>query len=305
MSNVSHSLLQTFSDDLSTLAARVVQSTATVKGQTKDVAEASGSAWLYDSQHLVTNSHVVKDLVEPISVQLSNEPPTEAIVIGRDPLTDLAVLRVDPQKTEPLRLCEQPARLGELCLAFGCPLGEFPASISIGIVSGLRRTLPTADRQAIFDVIQTDCVINPGNSGGPLVNVDGEVLGVNTAGRLDADGINLAVSADTVADIVPELLMFGAVERASLGVGVALRRAPDIPGGEGLRVTSVKANPSGPLQRGDVLLAVGERPIRNQNDLLRALRRDVANRKVAVLVWRDGEELSVECLPRSTRASST
>lgn len=295
------SLLGQLSDEMAALAERVVQSTAIVTGQTGDLSECEGSAWLYDAEHLLTNHHVVDSLVEPILVRFPSRPAVQTLVVGRDPMTDLAVLRVDPQTVQPLRLADRPARLGELCFAFGSPLGDYPESISIGIVSGLKRSLPTADKRAIYDVIQTDCAINPGNSGGPLVDIDGLVLGMNTAGISDADGIGFAISAGTVADIARELLTHGAVERASLGIGVALRPVEAIPGGEGLAVTSVGSKPAGPFERGDVLLAIGDRPIRNQHDLLRALRHDVVDRKIAVRVWRAGQERSIECLPRSMR----
>jgi S1-C subfamily serine protease len=95
--------------------------------------------------------------------------------------------------------------------------------------------------------------------------------------------------------------MVRSIERASLGVGVALRSLAGVPGGQGLVVTSVKDDAAGPLERGDVILAIGVRQVRSQNDLLRALRRDVANRRIDVLVLRDGIETSVECRPRSTR----
>ncbi|AEF34605.1 serine protease PepA [Mycolicibacter sinensis] len=301
MSNHGHRLLRQLSDEIADLAQRVVRSTATVTGQTRELSEASGSAWLYDHEHLVTNNHVVGDLVDPIRVRFAGAPETQALVVGSDPLTDLAVLRVDRQNLEPLRLSAEPPQLGELCLAVGSPLGEFPESISFGIVSGLKRSIPTADGRSVYDVIQTDCAINPGNSGGPLVNVDGHVIGVNTMGIADADNINFAISADVVSDIVGELLAHGTIERATLGVGVALRQVAGLPSGEGLLVTAVRHNVAGPLERGDVLLRLGDRPLRNQHDLLRALRRDVANRKVELLVWRGGEELSLECLPRSRR----
>lgn len=294
-----HSLLRQFSDEIAALAARAAASTATVTGLTRDFDQPSGSAWLYDDEHLVTNNHVVEDLVDPIEVRFPNEPTVQAVVVGRDRLTDLAVLRIDHKAITPLQLSDRPARLGELCLAIGSPLGEFPASISIGIVSGLKRSLATADRSAIYDVIQTDCAINPGNSGGPLVNVDGHVIGVNTAGISDADGIGFAVPADTVADIVAELLTHGSIERASLGIGVTLRRVEGLPAGDGLVVTSVGDQAAGPLERGDVLLTIGERPVGNQNELLRALRRKVANRRIQVMVWRGGQKIAVECLPRS------
>ncbi|WP_244949059.1 S1C family serine protease [Mycolicibacterium doricum] len=231
MSNTPGRLLRQFSDEIIDLAERVVLSTAIVKGQTHDFEEGGGSAFLYDVEHLVTNNHVVQDLVDPMYVQLPGAQQTEARVVGRDPLTDLAVLRVDPQSAQPLTISPEGARLGELCFAFGSPLGEFPESISIGIVSGLKRSLPTGDKQAIFDVIQTDAAINPGNSGGPLVNVDGQVIGVNTAIVPEADGIGFAVPADTVAEVVHELITYGAVERASLGVSVARRVVDRAPGG--------------------------------------------------------------------------
>ncbi len=301
MSNTPGRLLRQFSDEIIELAERVVLSTAIVKGQTHDFDEGSGSAFLYDVQHLVTNNHVVQDLVDPIYVQLPGAQQAEARVVGRDPLTDLAVLRVDPQSAQPLPISPQGARLGELCFAFGSPLGEFPESISIGIVSGLKRSLPTGDKQAIFDVIQTDAAINPGNSGGPLVNVDGQVIGVNTAGITGADGIGFAVPPDTVAEVVHELITYGAVERASLGVSVARRAVDRAPGGHALVVTAVRDNSAGPFERGDVIVAVGDRDIHSQNDLLRALRRDVANRRVTVVVLRDDHEVSIECRPRSVR----
>ena len=225
----------------------------------------------------------------------------QALVIGRDALTDLAVLRVDPQSVDPLPLSPQGARLGELCFAFGSPLGEFPESISVGIVSGLKRSLPTGDRRAIFDVIQTDAAINPGNSGGPLVNVDGLVIGVNTAGIEGADGISFAIPAETVIEVAHELITYGAVERASLGVSVARRVVDGAPDHYAVVVTAVRARPAGPFQRGDAVLGVGNREIRTQNDLLRALRRDVADRKLNVVVLRDGHEVSLECLPRGVR----
>jgi serine protease Do len=303
MSNAPARLLRQFSDEIIDLAERVVRSTAVVRGQTHDFEEEGGSAFLYDPEHLVTNNHVVEDLVDPIHVQLPGAPETEARVVGRDPLTDLAVLRVDPQSAEPLAISPDGARLGEICFAFGSPLGAFPESISIGIVSGLKRSLPTGDKRAIFDVIQTDAAINPGNSGGPLVNVDGLVIGVNTAAIPEADGIGFAVPGDTVAETVRELITYGAVERASLGVTVARRAVDRAPGGHALVVTAVRDNAAGPFEPGDAIISVGDREIHSQNDLLRALRRDVVNRRVNVVVLRGDYEVSVECRPRSVRTS--
>lgn len=296
-------LLRQFSDEIVALAERVVQSTALVTGQTSDFEEVSGSAWLYDAEHLITNHHVVEDLVDPIHVQLPDGDPTQAWVIGNDPLTDLAVLRTDPQSSPALAISDRGARLGELCFAFGSPLGRYPESLSIGIVSGLKRSIPAGDRQAIFDVIQTDAAINPGNSGGPLVNADGLVIGVNTQIDVEAKwGIGFAVPAETIAEVAREILTHGSVERASLGITVARKSIKGAPSGHALVITALRSNPAGPLCEGDVLLTVAGREIATQNDLLRALRRDVANRRIQVVVLRDGQEVSIECLPRGMRS---
>jgi serine protease Do len=296
-------MLRQFSEEIVALAEKVVKSTALVSGQTSDFDEATGSAWLYDAEHLVTNHHVVEDLVDPIHVELPGETPTQAWVIGKDPLTDLAVLRTDRRSAPPLPISGRGARLGELCFAFGSPLGDYPESVSIGIVSGLKRSISAGDRQSIFDVIQTDAAINLGNSGGPLVNAEALVIGVNTAISARAKwGIGFAVPAETVADVARELITYGSVERASLGVTVARKQVRGVPTGHALVITALRTNPAGPLREGDVLLAVGDRAIATQNELLRALRRDVANRRIQVVVLRDGKEVSVECLPRSLRA---
>lgn len=302
MSSSVVSVLSRFSDEVVALANRVTPSTATVGGQTHDFEDGGGSAWLYDSEHLITNDHVVNGLVEPFHAQLPGNGPQEARVVGRDPLTDIAVLRVDKQAATPLKISPKGARLGELCLAFGSPFGHFPESVSIGIVSGLKRSLPTGDRSTIFDVIQTDAAINPGNSGGPLVNSDCLVIGMNTAVYDGADGIGFAVPADTIAEVAGELITYGAVERASLGVTVARRAVPGARYEHALVITAVRSNVAGPLERGDVIVAIGDRPVTSQNDLLRALRRDVANRRVAVVVKRGEYEISVECRPRSVRS---
>lgn len=290
-------LLTTLSEEIAALADAVVPSTAIVTGQNRDFAEFSGSAWLYDPHHLVTNHHVVDGLVEPVWVRFPNSVETRAEVIGSDPLTDLAVLRVDTQSATPFTLRPEPARLGELCFALGSPLGQYPESMSFGIVSGLKRSLPTSGGRPIYDIIQTDCAINPGNSGGPLISVDGSVLGVNAAGVPGADGIGFAIPADTVADIVPELLAHGAVERASLGVSVAPRRVEGADASDRLVVTAVRSTAAGPFETGDVLFRVGPHEVRSRQDLIRILRRDMVDRKVPVSVWRDGQQVSFECLP--------
>lgn len=128
------------------------------------------------------------------------------------------------------------------------------------------------------------------------------MIGVNTAGIDGADGISFAVPAETVAEVVHELITYLAVERASLGVTVAKRAVEGSPDGHALVITALRENTAGPFETGDAILVVGDREIHSQNDLLRALRRDIANRKVSVLVLRDGQEVAVECRPRGVRS---
>src|SRR3712207_1256302 len=157
MSRTRGGALSALSEEIAALAQAVVPSTAIVTGQTRDFGGGSGSAWLYDDEHLVTNNHVVESLVAPVWVRFPDCQETRAEVVGRDPLTDLAVLKVPRQAADALALRMRPARLGELCFALGSPLGTYPESMSFGIVSGLKRSLPTKSGRQIYDIIQTDC----------------------------------------------------------------------------------------------------------------------------------------------------
>ena len=304
-SNPPPSLLVALNEEIVALTSNIVDSTAIVSGQTRDFAQGSGSAWLIDPAHLITNNHVVENLVEPIWVRFPDRKEVPASVVGQDRLTDLAVLRTQPHGNRPLPLRQHPPRLGELCFAFGSPLGQFPESVSQGIVSGLKRSLPAAEGRAIFDVIQTDCSINPGNSGGPLVGIDGHVIGVNTAIRKDATGIGFAVPAETVADIVPELLTYGNIERATLGVSVASRRLDDDPYGvPRLVVVAARDNAAGAFQRGDLLLRIAGYGVQSIPDLTRILRRNMIGARIPVTVWRSGAESTVDCVPTRLETSS-
>jgi len=303
-SDGSRPLLRTMNAEIIDLVAGVIRSTATVVGHTKAFGEAFGSGWLYSAEHLVTNSHVVADLAGPIFARFPDRR-LSAELVGHDPLTDLAVLKIADGHHQPaLSLRVGPPALGELCFAFGNPLGEFPESVSIGLVSGLKRTLWLPDDRAIHDVIQTDCAINQGNSGGPLMGVDGLVIGVNTAKRGEADDIGFAVPAETVADIVPELIAHGSIAHASLDIGLVERViATDGDETAHLVVTRVRSSSAGPFEVGDVLLIVNDKEVCRHQDLRRVLRRKLVNQKVPVCIWRQGERMWINCVPVSLRVS--
>ena len=299
MSDAQGGLLHSLSRELEELAERIVPSTAIVTGQLRDFSEASGSGWLYDRVHLVTNFHVVDGLEEPVHVRMPGHPHIEVTVVGMDSLTDLAVLALPEPTAEPLAVRDREPSLGELCFAFGSPLGQYPESMTLGIVSGLHRRIDSPGGRTIEDVVQTDAAINHGNSGGPLVDVGGYVIGVNDAGIDDADNIGFAIPAATVNDIVPELLKHSSIVRASLGLSVATRvvefkdRQEERP-----VVTTVRSSTTGPFKPGDVLLRIGDRDVHRRGDLFRILRRDLIDQDVPVEVWRDGQPAILECRPR-------
>ena len=297
----SFSALRALRDDLTTLARQVMASTARVDVVGRQLDSGSGSAWLYDKHHWVTNHHVVESTDKVNLVIRSQRRPGK--VVGSDPETDIAVIRCGTAaEQDPLHCRADLAMLGEPCFAFGSPLGEFVDSMSMGIVSGLHRRLKVTDGLAIEDVIQTDASINPGNSGGPLVDVTGAVIGMNTAIRADAANIGFAVPVDTILEIVPILLDRGHVPRVTLGISVEAVGGPGTVG-EALVVHRVNATRS-PFREGDVLRRIHTQPIFGRKDLARALRAEIAGKAITVEVMRGTEVVAVEVRP-SARATAS
>jgi S1-C subfamily serine protease len=198
-------------------------------GSDQPFSSAQGSGFLYDDQgHFVTNFHVV-DGVEEISVVFFDGLILEGELIGTDPDSDLAVIHVAdiPNKITPLPLADSSSiRVGEPVVAIGNPFG-LQGTMTTGIISALGRTLPSqtvtigGGHFNIPNIIQTDAAINPGNSGGPLLNLDGEVIGVNTAiasSDRQFSGVGYAVPANTVARVIPELIENGRFRHPYLGI---------------------------------------------------------------------------------------
>ncbi|MBP7631132.1 MAG: trypsin-like peptidase domain-containing protein [Acidimicrobiales bacterium] len=250
----------------------------------------SGSAWLYADELWVTNQHVVDGSAPRLFLHTS-AGDVPARVLGADPHSDLAVLHAEkPFGQQPLAVRSEPASLGELCFAFGAPLGVYPDSVSMGLVSGLNRRLPSPGGITIEGALQTDAAINPGNSGGPLVDVDGQVLGVNVGVRSDGNDIGFAIASDLVREVAAELVEHGEVARASLGV--SLEVAKEAHGVEVLTVVAV-STADNPLRPSDELLAIDGTPISHRQDLQRALNRAAIGRELQVAIRREGEELSL------------
>ena len=248
-----------------------------------EVQQGAGTGFIVDPSGLiVTNSHVVEG-AQRLTVTLP--PPDgrtfDAQVVGTDAQTDLAVLQIDAGNLPTVPLGDSSAlRVGEWVVAIGNALAlEGGPTVTTGVVSALGRDVEAPTGATLYDLIQTDAAINPGNSGGPLVNLRGEVVGVNTLGATEANGIGFAISIDGAQRIVEQLRRDGRVVRAYLGISPRTV-TPAIAAASGLArsdgVVVVQLVPGAPaqqagLQPGDVLTALDEVPIRSQRDLQDAL----------------------------------
>src|SRR2546427_2776253 len=241
----------------------------------------SGSGFVISPDGLVlTNSHVVHDAAS-IQVVLSDGRRPDAVLVGEDPESDLAVLRVYAPTLMPVKFADSSRlRVGQLAIAIGSPYG-FESSVTAGVVSALGRSLRSQTGRLMDDIIQTDAALNPGNSGGPLVNSRGEVIGVNTAMILPAQGICFAIASNTAQLITGWLVKEGRVRRSYIGIAgqtaaihARLRRYYRLTQGRGVLVVGVE--PGSParlagLREGDLIVAFKGYPITSIDDLLRSL----------------------------------
>ncbi len=243
----------------------------------------SGSGFLFAPDgYILTNSHVVHE-ADQIGVTLADGRQFEAEPIGDDPDTDLAVVRIHaPTLALPWASLgnSRGLRVGQLVIAIGSPFG-FQATVTTGVVSALGRSFRSSSGRLIDDIVQTDAALNPGNSGGPLVSSRGEVIGVNTAVILPAQGICLAIPSHTAEFVVGRLLRDGRIRRGYLGIGgqnvtvaTGLVRFHELPQESAVQVITVE--PGSPAQRagvreGDLLVAYDGKPIHGIDDLHRLL----------------------------------
>ncbi len=265
-----------------------------------------GSGFIVDRQgHILTNNHVV-DGAEDIKVALTDGRTFRAVLVGADPFTDLAVLKIDGKHLLALSLGDS-ARLavGESVVAIGSPLWiEGGPTVTTGVVSALGRSMEQPGLPALHNLIQTDAAINPGNSGGPLLNLRGEVVGINTAVIASAHGIGFAIAAGMARPVVRELIAHGRVVRPSLGIAAVsltpqLAYANDLPIERGALVIRVEAGgpgDAGGLEPGDVITALDGRPVTDLHHLHEVLARHRVGEAVAVTVWRDGKTVPLRPL---------
>ena len=273
--------------------------------------QSAGTGVIFDPEGLiVTNNHVVAGAVSIVAF-LVDESAFEAKIVGRDPVADLAVIRITGGSFSALSFAD-PERLkvGDWVIAIGNALNLVGGpTVTVGIVGALDRVV-TTESGNLFDMIQTDAAINPGNSGGPLVNLDGDVVGINTARTQQGEGIGFAVSTFTVVPVVDSILEHGRVIFAWLGVGVD-DLTPVIAAQEGFSVKRgvlvVSVTPGGPaqkagLQAGDVMVAFNGTDVDNVKQLQRAVRGYVVGDESDVTLVRGDDtrefQVTLEEMPR-------
>ena len=253
---------------------------------------------------LLTSAHVVAG-ADSADVGFSDGTSTRVDVVGRDPLSDLAVLHARGLTPDPVELGDAARlRVGQVVVALGNPLG-LAGSVTAGIVSALGRSLPTRSGRVIDEVIQTDAALNPGNSGGVLADSSGRMVGVNTA--LAGIGVGMAVPINaTTREIITALMTRGRMRRAWLGIaGAQVPLAPAlatrIGSPTGLQVAAV--SPGSPaaeagLLRGDIVVALAGHPVVTATAVQKLMVETAIDRPIEVTVWRNGALVDAITVPR-------
>jgi S1-C subfamily serine protease len=278
-------------------------------------ARGSGSGFIFTPDgFILTNSHVVHG-TNRIEVTIADGHKHQADLIGDDPDTDLAVIRINAPNLVPAHLGEaQKIRVGQLVVAIGNPYG-FQYSVTAGVVSALGRSLRAQSGRLMDDVIQTDAALNPGNSGGPLVNSRGEVIGVNTAMILPAQGICFATSIDTAKFVASRLIRDGKVSRSYIGLAgqnVPLPRRIvryyNLTVESGILVVSFEGNSparKGGAREGDIIISFDDHPTAGIDDLHKLLSEDRIGHKSSLMVIRGTQKLSLDVIPEESQKGAS
>ena len=298
------------------VAAAVADSVVTVQA-ISDSEGSQGSGVVVDGRgYIVTNNHVISEAAASpdkfkLTVIFNDGKETPANLVGRDPETDLAVLKVDNvDKLTVARLGDSSKlRVGDQVMAAGAPLG-LRSTDTQGIISALHRAVPLSgegsDTKTVIDAVQTDASINHGNSGGPLVNMNSEVIGINTASKSlsdSASGLGFAIPVNEVKSVIEVLIRDGKIAHASLGI---MAESVNDSGTGGARVT--KVNPNSAAQRAglaekDVIVKLGGRQVNSLDELTVAVRQLTIGRDAPVEVLRDGKPVTLTIKPDAKKSS--
>jgi S1-C subfamily serine protease len=299
--------MDAYSRVVTSVAESVSPSVVRIQVENKQGRGGSGSGFIFTPDgFILTNSHVVHG-GEKITVSTPDSGDFNAQLIGEDPDTDLALLRIDAPILHSVKLGDsRRIRVGQLVVAIGNPYG-FQYTVTAGVVSALGRSLRSQSGRLIEDVIQTDAALNPGNSGGPLVNSAGEVVGVNTATILPAQGLCFAISINTAQFIASKLIRYGQVRRSYIGVQAqtaalnrTIARHYQLEALTGALILA--AEPGSPaqkagLQEGDVITSLAGEPVEGVDVLHRLLGEDRIGIKTRLIVLRGARRLEISLIP--------
>jgi len=301
-------LLDVYSHTISATVQRVASSVVNIRVISGERGQGSGSGFIIARDgFILTNSHVVQGARE-LEVTLHDARVYPAQLIGTDPETDLAVIRIDAPDLQHARLADSSRiRIGQIAVAIGSPYG-FQQTVTAGIVSALGRSMRAESGRLMDDIIQTDAALNPGNSGGPLLNSAGEVIGVNTAVILPAQGICFAIASNTAQFVAAWLIKEQRIRRSSIGVAgqnVPLHprvvRFHRLPTDRGVLVAEIE--PGSPaalagLRTGDTLIGFKGHAIATIDDLHKRLVAAEIGVPSPLMILRGTEKLFLMVVPR-------
>ena len=274
--------------------------------------KASGSGVIISPQgYIVTNNHVV-DGYQTLQVIYADGTTVSAELVGTDQFADLAVIKVSGAVPAVAELGDSDSlQIGEAVIAIGNPLGDFKNTVTYGVISGLDRTLGVDQGTSYEKMIQTDAAINQGNSGGPLVNLAGQIVGINTAivrgnssSSAVAEGLGFSIPSKTVSSITSQLISKGYVERPYLGVrwqliSPEIAQSNNLPMEWGVYVQAVVASATADqagVQRGDIITKIGTEAISDVNGFANLLNHHKVGDNVSIEVWRNGQTLTLNAI---------
>lgn len=282
-------------------------------GEEQNVEVGGGSGFIVSEDGLVvTNKHVVQDEKADYTVVTNDGAQHEAEIIDVDPVQDIAILKIDDQDLKPIKLGNSESiKLGQTAIAIGNSLGEFRNTVSVGVVSGLARDITAAGLgfvERIEGVIQTDAAINQGNSGGPLLNLKGEVIGMNTAVAQDAQNVGFAIPINRVKTDIKSVQETGEIKTPFLGVRYVpvdkrIQEEQDLPVDYGALVRGTINGPAvavdsaakeAGIQAEDIIIEINGIKINEDNSLGSIIQRQSIGDKISIIVLRDGEEVNLE-----------
>jgi S1-C subfamily serine protease len=315
-----HQLLDAYSTTITGVVKNVAQAVAHIQvmkktkhPRTGKLVEmpASGSGFVISTDgYMVTNHHVIENAVS-IKASFTDGLELKASLIGADPSTDIAILKVYKEDLKPLLFGNSDLlEPGQIAIAIGNPMG-LQHTVTAGVVSATGRTLRANNGRLIDDIIQTDAALNPGNSGGPLVNSEGKIIGVNTAVIAAAQGLCFAVSSNLVTYVAGQIIMHGKVKRAHLGIAAQpvnltarMIGANQLRTKTGVYVFEITADvnaQNNQLRLGDIIVEFEGMPVATVDHLHKYLNQNVVGKKIALGILREGRKQIVAVIPGESK----